>query len=190
MKKRVFKILVVFLVIVIIGGIVTYFAIKHLEKKQYDEIQNYTPQEEISDEQMRKTIISLYFKEAEKTELVTEARLIDAKLLINEPYKVLLTMLIQGPQNENNKQLIPKNTIINKVELNGDILEVDLSDAFIKEFEGTEEEKKMAIYSMLNTLTQLNEVNKMRILINGEKDKGFENSEVSFKQVFERESQI
>lgn len=188
MKKNIFKVLIILLVLVIIVGVIVFFVMKHLEKNQYSDMQNYTPQEEITDEQLRKTIVSLYFKDAEKDELVTEARLIDAKLLINEPYTLLLTMLIQGPQNDKNKAIIPSNTIINKVELNGDVLEIDLSEAFIKEFEGNDEQKKLAIHSMLNTLTQLNEVNKIRILINGEKDKGFENSEVNFKEIFTREN--
>lgn len=190
MKKNIFKVLIIILIILIIVGVGIFFVMKYLKDNQYADIQNYTPQEEISDEQLRKTIVSLYFKDSEKDELVTEARLIDAKLLINEPYTLLLTMLIQGPQNEKNKGLIPSNTIINNIQLNGDTLDIDLSEAFIKEFEGNDKQKKLAIHSILNTLTQLNEVNKIRILINGEKDKGFENSEVNFKDVFVREGQV
>jgi len=182
------KTLACIVIILIIIGVCVFFVNNIWKSNEYDDLQNYTPQQEISDEQMRKTIVSLYFKTINSDELVTEARQIDAKLLLNDPYSVLLTMLIQGPQNENNEALIPSNTIINKIELKGDILEIDLSDAFVKEFEGNDVKKRLAINSILNTLSQLNEVNKIRILINGELNQGFEDSEVNFGDVFVRES--
>lgn len=188
MNKKIFKILIIVLIILIIIGVIGITIVKFFENKKYNDMQNYTPQEEISDEQLRKTIISLYFKDAENDDLVTEARLIDAKILLAEPYKVLLSMLVQGPKLEGNVQMIPASTIVNKAELNGDVLEVDLSETFVKEFKGNDTIKKLAIKSIVNTLTQLNEVNKVRILINGEKDRGFENSEVNFKQVFDKEN--
>ena len=67
---------------------------------------------------------------------------------------------------------------------------MDLSEAFVKEFQGDDVQKRLAIHSILNTLTQLNEVNKLRILINGEAGQGFDNSEVNFNDVFVRESQM
>ena len=188
MNKKLIRLLVFILIIVIIIGICVFCVNNVWKNNEYVDIQNYTPQQEISDEQMRTTIVSLFFKSADADELVTEAKLIDAKLLLKDPYTLLLTMLIQGPQNDNHKPLIPSNTIINKTELKGDTLEIDLSDAFTNEFEGDDVQKRLAIYSILNTLSQLNEVNKIRILINGEPNQGFENSEVDFKNVFERES--
>lgn len=188
MKKAHIITLVIVLITLIIVGICVFCVNNVWKNDEYADMQDYTPQEEISDAQMRKTIVSLYFKAADADELVTEARLLDAKLLLNDPYTLLLTLLIQGPQNSNSVQLIPANTIINKVELSGDVLTVDLSEAFVREFQGDDVQKRLAIYSMLNTLTQLNEVNKLRILINGEAGQGFDNSEVNFNEVFARES--
>lgn len=188
LKKAHIITLVIVLITLIIVGICVFCVNNVWKNDEYADMQDYTPQEEISDAQMRKTIVSLYFKAADADELVTEARLLDAKLLLNDPYTLLLTLLIQGPQNSNSVQLIPANTIINKVELSGDVLTVDLSEAFVREFQGDDVQKRLAIYSMLNTLTQLNEVNKLRILINGEAGQGFDNSEVNFNEVFARES--
>ena len=168
MKKTIVRTLVLILIVLIIIG-VCVFCVNNLWKDgEYSELQNYTPQQEISDEQLRKTIVSLYFKNPETDELVTEARQIDSKLLLNDPYTMLMTMLIQGPQNDTKEALIPGNTIINDTELKGDTLEIDLSEAFTNEFNGDDTRKKLTIDSITKTLTQLNEVNNVTILVNGE----------------------
>ena len=60
MKNK--KILILFIISVILIVVIGYFAIKYVKQKKNNEIQNeYVPQEEISDEQSRETIVSLYF---------------------------------------------------------------------------------------------------------------------------------
>ena len=90
------------------------------------------PEEEISDEQYRKTLVTLYYKNKNTNELMPELRLIDMKLLINEPYVTLINLLMENPKNENLQTLIPSNTKINKVELKSDILIIDFSKEFIE----------------------------------------------------------
>ena len=64
MKNK--KILILFIVSVILIVVIGYFAIKFVKQKKSNEIQNeYVPQEEISDEQSRETIVSLYFADKE-----------------------------------------------------------------------------------------------------------------------------
>ena len=100
-----------------------YFTfISNKEEKMEEE---YQPQEEITDEQMRQTIISLYYENKETGELMPEGRLIDVKTLLNNPYKILIEMLIAEPKNNKLQSAIPNGTIINNVELKNDILYVD-----------------------------------------------------------------
>ena len=62
MKNK--KIIISFIVLVIVIFLVGYFAIKYVkEKKNNDLGGEYTPAEEISEEQTRETIVSLYFPE-------------------------------------------------------------------------------------------------------------------------------
>ena len=86
-----------------------------------EELNNYPikiiPQNTITDEQMRQTIISLYYRNKETGELMPEGRLIDVKTLLNNPYKTLTEMLIEDPRNNKLESAIPKETVINKVEL-------------------------------------------------------------------------
>ena len=96
MKNK--KIIVIFgclLIIILIGG---FFAISYVKNKKEEEniASEYTPQEEISDEQARQTIVSLYFQSKETKELVPEARLIDIKEIINDPCDKLVQLLIDA----------------------------------------------------------------------------------------------
>ena len=69
MKKKEGFIIVFFLIllVVILGGVIYYFNVNKKDT-QNEIIEEYVPQEEVSDEQLRNTIISLYFinKEVEK----------------------------------------------------------------------------------------------------------------------------
>ena len=108
----------------VIGAIITiiffiigiYILFKNIEvKKIENEYQDYTPQEEISDVQSRQTKILLYFENIETKNLEAETQIIDANLLIENPYKKLIEFLIKGPQSTKLKKLIPDKTILNDV---------------------------------------------------------------------------
>lgn len=173
---------IVIIIIILIIGIGGYLLFTYNNNKE--EITDYQPQEEISDEQLRQTIVSLYFKNKSSNELVVEGRLIDVKLLLNEPYKTLMQFLIDGPKNDNLERLIPEGTVINKIELQKDILYIDLSKEFIENHEGGEENESNTIYSIVNTMTQLTEVNGIKILIDGEENKSFKDGKINFSDAF------
>ena len=66
MKNK--KIVISFIVLVIAIFLIGYFAIKYVkEKKSQEGMSEYTPQEEISEDQARETIVTLYFLDSELT---------------------------------------------------------------------------------------------------------------------------
>ena len=146
--------------------------------------QEYVPQEEISDEQLIQTIVSLYFKNKNTGELESEGRLIDAKLLLNEPYKTLMELLIEGPKNEKFEATIPNGTKINKMELKNDILYIDFSKEFVDNQKNGTEEESATIYSIVNTMTRLTEINGVKILIDGKADQKFKDGKINFSDTF------
>ncbi len=180
-KKRV--IIIVIILCVLILGLVCIFSIRG--KKE--EIIEILPQEEISDEQLRKTMVSLYYENKETKKLMPEARLVDVKLLINEPYKMLLELLMEEPKNTSLKTVIPDNVTINKIELNSDVLCIDFSKEFIENHQGGLENEKNTIYSIVNTLTELTEVNGIKIMIDNEENKAFKDEQIKFNKVFTKE---
>ena len=178
MKNK--KIGIIFFIILIMVLIVGYLLIQYFKNKEEQvPIEEYTPQEEITDEQIRQTIVSLYFP-SEENKLNPEARLIDIKEIINNPYEKLINLLIEGPKNEKNKKVIPENTKLNKSYLEGDCVVLDFSSEFLNYSKEDKNEKSNIINSIVNTLTELTEVNKVKILINGN-----ENDE--FKEIYIRE---
>lgn len=179
MNKKI-SVFIIILILILIGiGVWYYFNKK--DTKYENEI---IPEEEISDSQMRQTIVSLYFYNSATKSLTSEGRLIDAKELVKEPYKKLMELLIQGPQNEALSKTIPEGTKINNVELKGDILYLDLSKEFIENHVGGEDNESITIYSIVNTMTRLTEVNGIKILIDGEENKAFMDSKIKFDDPF------
>ncbi len=117
-----------------------------------------------------------------------EGRLIDVKTLLNNPYKILIEMLIAEPKNNKLQSAIPNGTIINNVELKNDILYVDFSKEFTENHQGGEEKEKATVYSIVNTLCELTEVNKIKILINGEENKSFKDEKIKFDVLFTKQN--
>ena len=149
----------------------------------------YQPQEEIASSEERKTLVSLYFINKSSKQLEPEGRLVDVKDLVKDPYNMLVKLLIGGPKNENLENVIPPNTNINGITLKKDILEIDFSSELIENEELTKEEEENIIKSLVNTLTELTEVNGIKILIDGEEGKGFKNELITFEKEFTRENE-
>ena len=189
------RIIIILIFIILIIGIITgvYIVVKNKneknnienEKIKIKEIVEYTPQEEITEEQMRQTMVSLYFKN--NNGLIPEVRLIDVKELIENPYEKILNMLIQGPKNENLQKVIPEGTKINKIEKEGEILIIDFSQEFIENHIGGEIEEKLTIEAIVKTVTELTEINGIKIKINGEENKEFKDGKIKFNKIFNRE---
>ena len=167
MKKNRKKIIaIITLILIILIGIFIYNNISI--EKQNDEYQDYTPQEEISEEQMRQTKVILYFANSETGELESETKIVDANLLINEPYKEIMNWLIKGPQSSNLKKLIPDGTAMHDIKVEKSCAIINLSNEFLN-YE-TEENKLKTINSIVNTLTNLKEIDSVKFLINGEEN--------------------
>lgn len=170
-NKKIGIIFLIILIILLIGG---YLVIQNFKNKETENtVEEYIPQEEITEEQARQTIVSLYFPSKETNELNPEARLIDIKEIINNPYEKLINLLIEGPKNDKNKKIIPENTKINKTYLEGDCVVLDFSVDFLNFNKDDEKEKMNLINSIVNTLTELTEVNKVKILIDGNQNEQF-----------------
>ena len=81
--------------------------------------------------------------------------------LIDNPYKYIVELLINLPENSTLKSAIPSDTKINSIYFNKEILTIDLNEAFLNS-SGTD-----AIYSIVDTLCEFNDVDGVQFLING-----------------------
>lgn len=164
-------------VIIAIGG---FFAIRYVKNREPETVvEEYVPEEEITEEQARQTIVSLYFPNKETNELSPEARLIDIKELMNNAQDKLIALLIEGPKNDKNKKIIPEGTRLNKSYFEGDCVVLDFSSEFLNYNKEDEKTKEHLIDCIVNTLTELTEVNKVKILVDG-------NENPEFNEVYSR----
>lgn len=185
-KKIIMYVSIILIVLIILGfGYIVLNKLKNNNKEIISE--EYTPEAEITEEQLRQTVITLYFLDSASYELVPEARKIDVKELVDNPYNLLVNYLIEGPKNDKLQKLIPENTKLNNSYIQNDILYLDFSEELIKEQNLGLEQEELIIKSIVNTVTELTEVNKVSILINGEKNKGFPDGELMFDKIFIRE---
>ena len=92
---------------------------------------------------------------------------------MNTPYDKLVNMLIEGPKNEKYMKLIPENTKLNQTYKEKDIVYLDFSSEFLNYNKEDVTAKKNMIDSLVKTLTQLTEVNSVKILIDGEENEEF-----------------
>lgn len=178
-NKKIFFLLILVLIIILIS---LYFIIKNFNKKIFTEENNsyseYTPEEEISSKQLRETTISLYFVDSNNN-IKSEGKLIDSATLVQNPYKQLIELLISGPQSENLVKVFPENTKILEAKLENSCVILNFSEELINYVD--DNQKFNIINTILNTLTQLNEVNSIKILINNNQSDKF-NEEYSLSK--------
>lgn len=175
-KKRVIAIIV--FIIIIIMGFVIYKNVS-IENKE-DEYQDYVPEEEISEEQMRQTKVVLYFANNETGELETEIKVVDANTLIKNPEKQIMELLIKGPQSSSLKKLIPDGTVLNDIKIEESCAIINVSKEFLNY--QNDEEKYNIINSIVNSLTNLKEIDSVKFLINGEENENLSETYIKNKE--------
>ena len=175
-KKRVIAI-IVFIIIIIMGFLV--YKNVSIENKE-DEYQDYVPEEEISEEQMRQTKVVLYFANNETGELETEIKVVDANTLIKNPEKQIMELLIKGPQSSSLKKLIPDGTVLNDIKIEESCAIINVSKEFLNY--QNDEEKYNIINSIVNSLTNLKEIDSVKFLINGEENENLSETYIKNKE--------
>lgn len=180
MKKNIVVTAIILVIVGAIGGGIWYF----LQPKE-EPIQEYTPQEEITEEQIRQSMVTLYFYHTEDKELAQQSKLIDVKNLLENPYKELMILLMEKPSNEKLESVIPEGTLLNKAELSGNTVIVDFSKEFIENHD--KEKEPYIIQAIVKTLTQLTEVNSVKITIDGQENQLFSEGGISLETVFSLE---
>lgn len=189
-KKIIMYAGIILIVLILLGvGYIILNNIKNNKNNKNEiEYEEYIPQEEITGEQLRQTVITLYFLDPATNNLTPEARQIDARELLDNPYELLINLLMEGPKNEKLLKLIPENTKLNSTQIKDNILYIDFSEDFIKEQELGKEQEELIIKSIINTVTELTEINKVAILIDGKEDKGYPDGELTFDNIFTRDN--
>ena len=191
MRKKLL-IFFIFFIIFLVGAIILFktkiirFEIDTEENSiNTNETNKLTPEEEISDKQLRTSKVKIYFGDKEGV-LSAETRDIDVKDLLQDPYKIIINLLIEGPKEENEK-LIPEGTKLIGTERIGDVLVINFSKEFIDNCEKDKNKQELLIKSIVYSVMELREINAIKIQIEGEEVKSFKENgydlsgEISFE---------
>ena len=101
--------------------------------------------------------------------------------------KLVVEQLIGGPVSKDVYPTISKSTKIVGVTLKDRICYVNLNEGFLEQMSNVSPE--VTIYSMVNSLTELNSVDKVQIFINGKTDVTFRET-YSLNTVFEKNEEV
>lgn len=124
---------------------------------------------EISAETTEYAILTLYFANEEETDLVIEERVVEVNANQTRE-KTILEQLIAGPVEKGRKRTIPMETKIRDVTTTSDgTCYVNLSEDFVLKHNGGERAELLTIYSIVNSLCELEQVDKVQFLIEGKK---------------------
>lgn len=112
------------------------------------------------------TKILLYFADKEQEKLVSEYRNVNLYEIKENVFETIIKELIKGPSTEEFASTIPKDTQINEIKQEGNKVVVDFS----KDYKGDQADQNLELlktYSIVNSLTELKEIDEVEIKVNG-----------------------
>lgn len=123
----------------------------------------------------------LYFANEDNTKLKLEVRYIsmaEAKKSTSSLASLIVKELINGPSKDSGlKATIPQGTKLkNSVSISSGVATVDLSKEFVSKHPGGKDAAKVTIYSIVNSLTELKEIEKVKFTIDGKSQQDFKGS--------------
>lgn len=112
--------------------------------------------------------ITLYFSDLNAESLVREVRRV--KVARGESLeKLVVQELISGPKGQESARTIPSETKIRSIETKDKVCFVNLSSEFVTKNNVGSSGEQLTIYSIVNSLTELSNIDKVQFLIEGEK---------------------
>lgn len=125
-----------------------------------------------------KVPIHLYFAGEDNSKLKLEVRYIpmaDAKKSVDNLASIIVKELIKGPLKDCGlKATIPAGTQLRTpVKISSGVATVDLSKEIIDKHPGGKDAEQLTIFSIVNSLTELKDVQKVKFLVNGKPVKNF-----------------
>lgn len=140
-----------------------------------------------------KVPVILYFSDEEQTKLIKEIRYVDikeAKKGSSTLASVMVKELLEGPKANGLKSVIAEGTSLRApVQIDGRVATVDFTKEFVDNHPGGKELAELTIYSVVNSLTELKDVERVKIIINGKATKNFK-SKVTLDSDFPRNDAV
>lgn len=132
--------------------------------------------------------VVLYFTNAQQRWLMPEERSIEIKQSQTTEYQIV-EQLIQGPLDSSLVPTVSSEVKIRDIKTEEGICYVNLSSEFVTKHNGGSAGEVMTIYSIVNSLTELDTVKKVQFLVEGEKLTEYK-GHLDFSKTFERDTSL
>lgn len=125
-----------------------------------------------------KVKIIAYFVSEDKAKLEGELRYMEigeAKQSTENIASTIVTELLKGPSKDfSGKRIIPEGTkLLSPVTISGSLAVVNLSKEFVNNSSAEKKDIDMSIYSLVNSVTEIKELDRVKILIDGKEEASF-----------------
>ncbi len=128
--------------------------------------------------------VALYFKGKEAMKLEKEYRNVSMERIRKNIAKTIVEELLKGPISEDFYRVIPEDAKLLGVEIEGSVAKINLSAEFVTKQEG-EANALLAVYSIVNSLTEITEIESVKFMIEGVEEPTFKDY-FAFDKPFER----
>ncbi|MBR1969193.1 MAG: GerMN domain-containing protein [Clostridia bacterium] len=115
----------------------------------------------------KKETIVLYFPSKDGDSLIKERRTVEVENTLSAE-KTVINELMKGSKDENSKSAIPEGTKLLGIETKDNVCFVNLSSDFISRGGTSSLETTLTLFSVVNSLCEIDNVKSVQILINGE----------------------
>jgi len=171
-------------------AVVGAIAKREENKKVETSTQEVEQKQDVNEEESKKTVeVVLYFSDANAEKLIQEKRMVNYETYKQNPQKAIIEELIKGPLDSKLYSVIPNGTKLLSVEVKDRKVVVDLSKEFIDNHNGGSTGEIMTIYGIVNSLTELKDIDSVEFKIEGESRSEFK-GHLIFNEAFERNEDI
>lgn len=192
MRKLICIVTVCFIIIAMFSGcaVLQKLGLQKNDSEELHPVSSIVMNEDEAKKLTDKVPIHIYFTNEDNTKLKLEVRYIpvsEAKKSVNTLASTIVKELINGPSAGSGlKGTIPAGTQLKSpVAINAGVATVDFTKDFIDKHPGGKAAEQMTIYSIVNSLTELKEIQKVKFTINGKVQKDFKGN-FQFDALFPR----
>lgn len=131
--------------------------------------------------------VALYFSDPTKTKLVREMRSI--KITDQQPVEqYIINELIKGTDSKNAKSVLSDDTVLVSIDVEDNICYLNFKSDFLSENSGEEIHERLVIYSIVNSLTELQTIGRVQFYMDGKRVENF--GSVNIKDYISRDTSI
>lgn len=181
MRKLICIILVCFMIVTMFTGcgVLQKLGLQK-DKEELQPVSSVVMNEDDARSLSDKMPVQLYFANDDNTKLKLEVRYIpltEGKKSASNLASIIVKELISGPKDSSLKRTIPEGTALRgPVTISAGVATVDLTKSFIDKHPGGKDAEQMTIFSIVNSLTEMKDIEKVRFTIEGKTVENFRGS--------------